>query len=130
MAEKEGEKSVIKNNVSFVGLDELTPGQQEKVKQIIYEHFVELEREIKHIRGLKVTFKAHNKKEGNPRKKYSVTLFLDTLTKPITVNHIYREAQWDPVTCTHLAIDKAREEIMHKFKTNTDYRKPYQKGVL
>jgi hypothetical protein len=38
--------------------------------------------------------------------------------------------QWDPVAITHILLHKAREEIIHKYKTDSSYRKEYEKGGL
>jgi len=120
-------KYVVKKNVQFVGLDILDPVDQKQIKDIIYKDFVTVERELKQIKGLKIHFKEY-KKGG--RSKYSVQMTIDAETGPITVNKMYSPVQWNPIAIVHKLLDKARQEIIHKYKTDSDYRKPYEKGVL
>jgi hypothetical protein len=124
---KKGMKYVVKKNVQFVGLDILDPVDQKQIKDIIYKDFVTVERELKQIKGLKIHFKEY-KKGG--RSKYSVQMTIDAETGPITVNKMYSPVQWNPIAIVHKLLDKARQEIIHKYKTDSDYRKPYEKGVL
>ena len=125
--EKPSMEYVEKQNVQFVGLKELEPADQEQVKKIVHDRFLNLERELKHIKGLKVHFKKHDK-GGRP--KFSVHIMIEANTGPIEVNKLYSPVQWNPVAAVHMLMDKAKVEIIHKYKTNTDYRKPYEKGVL
>ena len=120
-------KYVERKNVFFVGFNQLHPDEQKLIKNIIYKDYITLERELKKINSLKLTFKIYEK---GGRKKYSVKLFLDSQAYPITVDKMYSPAEWDPVACVHKVLDKARKEIMHKFKTDSSYRKPYEKGGL
>jgi len=113
-------KYVERDNVQFVGLRFLDPEDQEKVKQIIHDHYIELERELKQITSLKVNFKQYQK---GGRKKYSVQLMINAKTRPITVNKIYSPVQWDPIAALYLMIDKAKREISHKFHTDDSYQK-------
>ena len=118
---------VEKKNVQFVGLDILDPADQRQIKDIIYKDFVTVERELKQITGLRIHFKEYEK---GGRKKYSVQMTIDAETGPITVNKMYSPVQWDPVAIVHKLLDKARKEIIHKYKTDSSFRKPYEKGVL
>jgi len=118
---------VERENVQFVGLDLLDPSDQERIKKIIHDHYIELERELKNIKGLKLHFKEY-KKQG--KGKYSVHLFVDAQTRPITAEGVYTPIQWDPVAAVHNLLDKAKEQIRHKFRTDEDYPKPYSKGHL
>jgi len=124
---KEDMKYVEKNNVQFIGFDVLHEDDQKRIKEIIYKDYITLERELKQITGLRIHFKEYEK---GGKKKYSVQLLIDAKTKPITVNKIYTPAQWDPVAIVHKLLDKARQEIIHKYKTNSNFRKPYEKGGL
>ena len=126
-AKKRDMRYVVKKNVQFIGLDILDPTVQKVIKDIIYKDYVTLERELKQITGLRIHFK---EMEKGGRKKYSVQLLIDAQTKPITVNKIYSPAQWDPVAIVHKLLDKARKEIIHKFKTDSNYRKDYEKGTI
>jgi len=118
---------VERQNVQFVGLNDLDPADQKRIKEIIYAEFVILERELKNIKGLKIHFKEYSK---GGRNKYSVQMTIEAQTGPITVNKMSSPVQWDPVAITHKLIEKARQEIIHKYKTDTSYRKSYAKGVL
>ena len=55
-------------NVFFVGLKNVHPDDQEKIKKIIYKDYISLESELKKIKSLKLTFKCYEK---SGRKKYS-----------------------------------------------------------
>jgi len=118
---------VERGNVQFVGLEILDPADQEKIKEIIYKDFVILERELKNITGLKIHFKEYEK---GGRKKYSVQMAVNAETGPITVNKMYSPVQWDAVAIVHKLLEKARQEVIHKYKTNSSYRKSYEKGAL
>jgi len=120
-------KYVVRKNVQFVGLNILDPFDQKRIKEILYEHYIELERELKQINGLRLHFKEYEK---GGRKKYSVQLLIDAQTRPITVNKVYSPVKWDPVAIVHKLIDKARKEIIHRYQTDTSYRKSYSKGAL
>lgn len=119
--------AVTRDNVYFVGLDKLDPADQERIKQIISSEYITLERELNRINSIKVHFKQYNK---GGRTKYSVHLTIDAHAKPIIVDHVYEPVQWDAVATMHLLMKKARQEILHTFKTNTSWRKSYQKGIL
>jgi hypothetical protein len=128
MPRKKGDmKYVEKNNVFFVGLNKLGPSYQQKIKDVIYNEYVTLERELKKINSLKLTFKEYEK---GGKSKFSVKLLIDAETKPITVEHMPQKAEWNPVDCVHEVIRKARNQIIHKFKTDSNFRKPYEKGTL
>jgi len=109
-------------NVFFSGLDELDKLDAERIKQVIYEHYQEIEREIQKPVKLKLHFKKY---QHGGRDKYSVQLMVDFPGKPITAEHIYDPARWDVVAIVHKLLKKAKKEIAHKFKTETSYRKPY-----
>ena len=121
------EKEVITPVVQFVGLSALDPADRIKVKSIINKEFITLSRELKNIEGLKVHFKVYEK-EG--KKKYSVQMSIEAETGPITINKMSSNLRWDVADITHKMMEKARERIIHIFKTDTSYRKPYEKGVL
>ena len=113
---------VERENVQFVGLNILHPDDQKRIKDLFYEHAIEIEREVKTINKIRVHFKEYEK---GGRKKYSVQLLIDSPMKPITVNAMYSPVQWDPVAIVHKLIDKARKQITHRFKTDTPYKKAY-----
>lgn len=118
---------VIRKNVQFVGLNILHPDDQKAIKKIIYKDYITLERELKKLNGLRLHFKVYEK---GGRKKYSVQLLIDAQTRPIAVNRVYSPVQWDPVAIVHKLLDKAREQIIHTYKTDTSYQKGYTKGAL
>ena len=111
-----------RNVVQFVGLNILDPFDQERIKNLFYQHAIEIEREIKTINNIRVHFKEYEK---GGRKKYSVQLLIDSPMKPITVNIMSSPVQWDPVAIVHKLIDKARKQVQHKFKTDMPYKKAY-----
>lgn len=115
---------VERNNVQFVGFNELHPDDQKRIKEIVYAHYIDLERELKRINSLRLNFKVYEK---GGRKKYSVQLLIDAHTKPITVNKMYSPVQWDPVASVHLMLDKAIKEVVHKFKTDGGWKKDHEK---
>ncbi len=123
MPKKEVSKQFIeKSNVQFVGLNELDEDDQARVKEVLYNHAIQLERELKRITMLRLHFKVYQK---GGRKKYSVTLFIDAPTGPIEVHNMYEPAEWDAVACVHKLLEKAKKQIIHKFKTDSDYKKSY-----
>ena len=115
-------------NVTFVGLSKLDPADRIRIKEVIMDHFVEIERVLKNVKGLKLHFKDYQK-EGS-RKKYSVSMIVNAETGPITINKMSENARWNQVAIVHSLIKKARKEIMHKYKTDSNYRKSYEQGVL
>ncbi|MBR9692215.1 hypothetical protein GOV06_05525 [Candidatus Woesearchaeota archaeon] len=127
MAAKKDMKYVERENVTFVGLKILDPADQQQIKDIIYKDFITLERELKQIHGLKLHFKEYEK---GGRRKYSVQMTIEAETGPITVNKLSSPVQWDPVAIVHKLLDKARQEIIHKYKTDSNFRKSYEKGGL
>ena len=126
MAKKEM-RYVEKKNVQFVGFNILDPADQKQIKDILYKDFVTLERELKQITGLKIHFKEYQK---GGRKKYSVQMTINAETGPITVNKMSSPVEWDPVAIVHKLMDKARQRLVHQYKTDSNYRKDYEKGVL
>ena len=128
MTLKKGDIAYVeKKNVFFVGLNKLEPSYQQKIKAVIYKEYITLERELKEINSLKLTFKEYEKGGKN---KYSVKLFIDSQAQPITVDHMPKTKEWNPVDCVHEVIKKARRQIIHRFKTDSSYRKDYEKGSL
>ena len=118
----------VKQNVQFIGLNEIDSEVQEQIKRVIFEHYVELERTLKNIRGLKIHFKPQKNTGG--RVKYSAHMTVEAPTGRITVDKIPSNIQWDPVAIAHQLIKKAKAEILHKYKTDSQFRKPYEKGAL
>ena len=118
---------VVRNNVQFVGFNCVHPDDQKRIKDIIFKDYITLERELKKINKLKLHFKCYEK---GGKKKYSVQLFIDSQYQPITVNKMSSSAQWDPVTVVHKVLDKARQEINHKLRNDTSWKKEYTKGSL
>jgi hypothetical protein len=108
--------------VQFVGLNLLDPFDQKRIKNILYQHAIEIERELKTIHAMRIHFKEYEK---GGRKKYSVQLLIDSPMRPITVNAMYSPVQWDPVAIVHKLIDKAKRQATHKFKTDASYKKAY-----
>ena len=117
---KKSKQYVERNNIQFIGLKQLDQDDQKRIKDFLYSHVIELEREIKTIHMLRLHFKVYEK---GGRKKYSVNLFLDSPTGPIEVNKMYTPAEWDPVACVHKVLDKAKEQIVKKFRTDENYPK-------
>ena len=99
------------NNVFFVGLKNIHEKDQERIKEIIYKDYALLERELKNIRSLKLTFKCH--KLGG-RKKYSAHLLVDVDGKPIIVNHVVKQAEWEPIALVHQLLARARKQMIHR----------------
>lgn len=102
-----------RNNVQFIGLKDLHPDDQEKIKDIIYTKSLFIEREIKKINSLRLHFKTY-KQGGN--KRYSVHLMINSPGKVITADRVSESSRWDPIAAVYEVIDDAREQIRHKFK--------------
>ena len=105
---------ITRDLIQFIGLDQLSEADQKRIKEVLYQHFNEIEREIKQITAVKLHFKAYEK-EG--RKKYSVKLLIDSPTRPIVVDNMYSTLEWKPVAMVHKIIEKAKREIEHRLKT-------------
>ena len=116
-------KYIIKRDiVQFVGLNILDKEDQKRIKDLFYQHSIEIERAIKTINKIRVHFKEYEK---GGRKKYSIQMLIDSPTKPITVNHVSSQVQWDPIAIVHKLIEKSKRQVAHKFKTDTSYKKAY-----
>lgn len=114
---------VERENVFFVGLNELDPFDQQRIKDIIYNEYIKIERELQHVGALKLHFKKY---ERGGRVKWSVHMFLDVpMAKPIVATSVCEPVKWDAVATVHKLLDKIRREIIHRYKTDTSYRKPY-----
>jgi hypothetical protein len=104
---------IEKKNVQFIGLNELDPDDQEKIKEVIFNKYPFIEREIKRINFIKVHFKIY---KADGRKKYSIHMLIDSPNGIIVSDHVYEPAEWDPLAGVHMLIEKARTQIRHKFK--------------
>ena len=62
-----------RNVIQFVGLKILDPLDQKRIKDLLYQHVVEIEREIKTINKVRIHFKEYEK---GGRKKFSVQFIL------------------------------------------------------
>lgn len=108
--------------IFFQGLKELDRFDQEKIRDIIYDEYIKLERELKKIIAIRIHFKKY---ERGGREKYSIKMYIDAPTRPFAVTTVYNPVEWDPVAIIHKLFDKARQQIVHRLKTDTSYRKPY-----
>ena len=123
MAKKRMSKvKVERANVFFTGLNDLDKADAEAIKQIIYEKWPTIEREIKANAKLKVHFKKY---EHGGREKFSVHMLLDYPGKPITAEKVYEPVRWDVVGITHKLLEKIKKEVIKKFRTDTSYVKDY-----
>lgn len=113
---------VERRNVFFTGLKLLDKADAEAIKNIIYEKYIAIEREIKAPSKLKLHFKKY---EHGGREKYAVNLMIDFPGKPITAEKVYNPVRYDVVAIVHKLLEKARKEIVKKFRTDTSYKKEY-----
>ncbi|MBW2993641.1 hypothetical protein KY317_03650 [Candidatus Woesearchaeota archaeon] len=121
--EKNPNMEIESNNIIFVGLKELDRADQKLIRDILYDEYIKLERELKVPGKLKFHFKK-NKKWG--REKFSIHLLLEFPGgKPITCTRVYDPVKWDAVATVHLLLKKAKAQIKHRFKTDTSYQKSY-----
>ena len=111
---------VERNNVFFTGLNELDEQDAESIKDLIYDKYPSIEREIKAPAKLKVHFKKY--KHGG-REKYSVHLMIDYPGKPIVAEKVYEAVRYDVIAIVHKLLEKIKKEVIKKFKTNTSYDK-------
>lgn len=110
-------------NVFFVGLNKLDKADQKMIKDILYDEYIKIERELKLPGKLKLHFKSY---ERGGREKYSIHLFLDFPGgKPIVCTTVYDPVKWDAVAAVHLLLKKARAQVVHRYKTDTSYQKSY-----
>lgn len=104
-----------KMNISFTGIKELDPIDQERAKDIIISKYPFIEREIKKINKIKLHIKTHNS-GGN--KKYSIHLKVYSPAGIFVADNANTRHEWDPITSIHVLIDKIREQINHTYKNN------------
>jgi len=86
-----------------------------RVRDILYNKYPFLERDIKKINSIKLHIKVH--KEGG-RNKYEMHLALDSPGGIFTADHAAIAAEWNPVATAHSLIEKIRAQIQHKFRLN------------
>ena len=113
---------VERKNVFFTGLKLLDAADAERIKQIIHEKYITIERELKAPAKLKLTFKRY---EHGGKDKFAVNLLIDYPGRPITAEKVYNPVRYDVVAMVHKLMHKARREIEKKFRTNTSYKKDY-----
>jgi len=111
---KKPKYNIKREIIQFVGLNILDKEDQKRIQDLFYQHSIEIERAIKTINKIRVHFKEYEK---GGRKKYSVQMLIDSPTKPITVNHVSSQVQWDPIAIVHKLIEKSKRQVDHKFKT-------------
>lgn len=123
MAKKRGPKlQVEKSNVFFTGLKLLDEKDGERIKDLIYEKYETIARELKVPSKLKLHFKKY---QHGGREKFSVNLLIDFPGKPITAEKVYDPVRWDVIGVVHKLMEKARKEIVHKLKTDASFKKYY-----
>ncbi len=123
MAKKKKDKAMFKiKNVFFKGFDVVHPDDQKRIKELLYQHYIELERELGQVADIHLHFKKYEK---GGREKYSIRLMIDFPGRPIVVDKIYEAARWDAVAAVNVLLKKARQAIINRFKTDATYRKPY-----
>ena len=114
-----------KENVFFIGLNQLDPYDQKRIKEIIFSQTLKLEREFKKLSSLRFHFKKY--KEGGCV-KYSVHLLIDGPTQPIAIDT--KTANWDAVKVVNRVFDKARQRLVKKFKGDTSHPRSVSKEKL
>ncbi len=114
--------------IQFVGLKDLSPFEQNTVQNLTSEAFGKLKRRTKNLTSLVIQIKAYDKttskgtdkKQG--KKKYSVNIKVLTPTKSFAST---KAVDWDLNRVIHSAFKKVEGEIIHRFKDDVSYKKPY-----
>ena len=107
--------------VQFVGLNELSAEEQQRVKEISMLGFEKLQRDLKTLSTMVVHVKLYEK-EGN-RKKYALHVRLNAHTR---VFESCKAHDWDLVRALHKAMDDLKHQVIHAFHTDTTRKKAYE----
>ena len=100
--------------IQFVGLNDLTPEEQQAVKDMSIEGFDKLQRELKTLSTLVVHVKKYS--ETGERHKYSLDVRLNASTHVI---ESCKSHDWDLVRALHKAFDDVKHQIAHRFHSDS-----------
>lgn len=116
-------KKTIVKNIQFIGLNELEdvhPYLKEYIKKISSFYGEKINYMIKNINSIRVHLKEHTK--GGKAHKYSVHIQVIAPTVMITST---KAVDWDISRVLHKAFKDVERRIIHKFKSDTSYKKRY-----
>jgi hypothetical protein len=106
--------------VQFIGLNELTPEEQEIVRTLSTEYQDKIQKEMETPTSLIVDIRAHEE-EGH-RKKYSV--HIRTMAAASTM-HIEKASDWDLERTLHKAFKNMERLILHKTHVDSQHKRVY-----
>lgn len=114
--------------IQFVGLKDLSAEEQNTVQNITSEAFGKLKRKTKNLTSLVIHIKAHDKttskgtEKTKGKKKYSVHIKVAVPSKIFTST---KAVDWDLNRVIHQAFENVQGQIIHRFKDDVSYKKPY-----
>ncbi len=114
--------------IQFVGLKDLSPFDQGIVQNLTAKYFGQLKRYTKNLTSLVIHVKAYEKKTAKGmektrgKKKYAVHIKVSVPTKTFAST---KAVDWDLNRVIHQAFKNVEGEIVHRFKDDVSYKKPY-----
>lgn len=100
--------------IQFVGVNDLTPDEQQIVKDISADGFEKLQRDLKTIGTLVVHVKKYS--ETGDRHKFALHVRVNASTHVI---ESCKSHDWDLARALHKAFDDVKHQIAHKFHTDS-----------
>jgi len=106
--------------VQFVGLNDLTPEEQELVKTLATGYQDKVQKEMEIPTSLIIHIKAY-KAEGK-RKKFGVHI---KTVSPSQTLEVKRAADWDLARTLHKAFKNMERLVLHKLHTDTQHKRVF-----
>ena len=111
----------VKEVIQFIGVSDLEPMEQETVNRLTTESYEKIKRDMKNITNMVVHVKLHEK-EGS-RKKYSIHV---RAICPTGTLESCKAHDFELPRALHKAFNDIREQIKHKFHSDTNREKAYE----
>ena len=115
--------------IQFIGLNQLKPEDQAKVKELTANYHEKLQRMVQNITSLVVHIKEHEKtgkKEEDSKTKRIKYVVHVRMVAPMRTFASSKAVDWDIARVVHKAFRDVEAEVKHAFKTDTSYKKSYQ----
>jgi hypothetical protein len=114
--------------IQFVGLKDLSASDQGVVQNLTAKYYNQLKRYTKNFTSLVIHVKSYEKKTAKGtektrgKKKYSVHIKVAVPTRTFASS---KAVDWDLNRVIHQAFKNVEGEIVHRFKDDVSYKKPY-----
>lgn len=112
---------LIVEQIQFVGMNDLEPTDQYTVQKICAENYNKIKRGLKNSLSLIVHIKCYEKEGG--KKKYSI--HIRCLSPSKIMIESCRSHDWELARAIHKAFEDIKNQINHKFKSDTSRKKVY-----